>query len=249
MNQLKLSVPINKTGTGTPLFIVPSAATTALSLALLARSIVPMRPIYSFLFPELEDKRFMPQNVEEMGARFVSELKSIQPEGPYLLAGHCFGAAPAIEIVSQLESAGDIVALLTLIEAFAVGSTEPAVANPSSSKIDESPFADFEAAIHDQISHMVDRLGMLPIGIREQFVNITSHHVKMAFAYRVKSVAAPIFLFRTPQYPESLFKGWESVTDGGFFESIIPGTTDSILKMPDVTTLASGIGDALERFS
>lgn len=249
MNELKLSVPINRMGTGAPLFIVPSAATTSLSLALLARSIVPLRPIYSFVFPELDDKRFMPQSVEEMGARFISELKSIQPEGPYFLAGHCFGATPAIEIASQLESAGDSVALLTLIEAFAVGITEPADSSTSSSEIDQTQIADFETAIHDQIAQMGDRLGMLPIEIREHFVNITTHHVKMAIAYRAKPVATPLFLFRTSQHPESLFKGWESVTSRGFFESIIPGTTDSILKLPDVTALASGIGDALERFS
>lgn len=249
MNELKLSVPINRMGSGAPLFIVPSAATTPLSLALLARSVIPPRPIYSFVFPELDDKRFMPQSVKEMGARFISELKSIQPEGPYFIAGHCFGATPAIEIVSQLEAAGDSVALLTLIEAFAIGIAEPEGSSPSSSKIDQTNLADFETAIHDQISQMGDRLGMLPLEVREDFVNITTHHVKMAFAYRAKPVATPIFLFRTSQHPESIFKDWESVTSRGFFESIIPGTTDSILKMPDVTALASGIGDALERFS
>ena len=249
MSELKLSVPINRTGNGAPLFIVPSAATTPLSLALFARSVEPARPIYSFVFPELDDKRFMPQNVEEMGARFVSELKSIQPEGPYFIAGHCFGATPAIEIVSQLESAGDSVALLALIETFAVGMAEPAVSGPSSSNIDQIPLVEFEAAIHDQISKMGERLGTLPTEIRENFTNVTTCHVKMAFAYRVKPVDTPIFLFRTAQHPAFFFKGWESVTSRGFFERIIPGTADSILKMPDVTALAIGIGDALERFS
>ena len=246
---MKLSVPLITKGTDPPLFIIPSAATTSLSLALLARSIVPPRPIYSFVFPELEDKQVLPQNVEEMGARFVSELKSIQPEGPYFLAGHCFGATPAVEMVSQLEAAGDTVALLVLMEAFAVGIADTPDSDLSSDKNDQMRLADFETAITEQVSKMGAKLGMLPVEIREHFVKVTNHHVQMAFAYRAKPIAAPILQVRTTQYPESIFRGWGNLTTRGYIERIIPGTTDSMLQMPDVTSLAGEIGDVLERFS
>ena len=246
---MKLSVPLITKGQDPPLFIVPSAGTTALSLTLLARSITPSRPIYSFVFPELEDKQVMPQNVEEMGARFVSELKSIQPEGPYFLVGHCFGATPSVEIVRQLESAGDTVALLVVIEAFAVGIAETPGTEPPSDEKNEVHAEEFEAAIQEQISRMGAKLGMLPAEVRGHFVNVTTHHVQMAFSYRAKPISAPILQVRTTQHPESIFRNWRNLTTRGYIERIIPGTTDTILQAPDVTSLASEIGDMLERFS
>ena len=246
---MKLSVPLITKGDDPPLFIVPSAATTSLSLTLLARSITPSRPIYSFVFPELEDKQVMPQNVEEMGARFVSELKSIRPKGPYFLAGHCFGATPAVEIVRQLEAAGDTVALLVLIESFAVGIAETPGTGSPTDETNEVHAVEFEAAIHEQISQMGAKLGMLPVEVREHFVNVTTHHVEMAFSYLAKPISAPILQVRTTQHPESIFRNWRNLTTRGYIERIIPGTTDSILQAPDVTALASEIGDVLERFS
>jgi amino acid adenylation domain-containing protein len=43
-------------------------------------------------------------------------LKSVQPEGPYLLAGHSIGGAVAYEIASRLRAAGEEVALLALLD-------------------------------------------------------------------------------------------------------------------------------------
>jgi len=203
------------------------------------------------VFPELEDKRFMPQSVEEMGTRFVSEMKSIQPEGPYFLVGHCFGATPAVEIVTQLEAAGDTVALLGLIEAFAVGivETPDADSNLSSEKNIETHVEDFEKAITEQISQIGSKLGMLPVEVRDHFSNVTTHHIRMAVAYQAKPVAAPILQVRTAHYPETIFRGWENLTTRGYIERIIEGATDSILQPPNVTSLANEIGDVLERFS
>lgn len=191
----------------------------------------------------------MPQNVEEMGTRFVSELKSIQPEGPYFVAGHCFGAIPAFEMVRQLEAGGDTVALLVLIEAFAVGIAETLDSDLSSDKNDQTRIADFETAITEQISKMGAKLGVLPIEIRDHFVKVTTAHVKMALEYRAKPIDAPILQVRTTQHPESIFRGWGNLTTRGYIERIIPGTTDSILQTPDVGSLAREICDVLERFN
>jgi thioesterase domain-containing protein/acyl carrier protein len=43
-------------------------------------------------------------------------LRSVQPEGPYLLAGHSIGGSVAYEIASRLRDAGEEVALLVLLD-------------------------------------------------------------------------------------------------------------------------------------
>ena len=50
--------------------------------------------------------------VEEMAAAYISEARTVQPEGPYYLGGYCSGAYIALEMANQLQSQGCEVALL-----------------------------------------------------------------------------------------------------------------------------------------
>jgi thioesterase domain-containing protein len=54
--------------------------------------------------------------VEEMAARYLAELRRVQPAGPYLLAGWSFGALAAFELACQLEAAGEQVAMVALLD-------------------------------------------------------------------------------------------------------------------------------------
>lgn len=54
--------------------------------------------------------------VEDMARAYVDEIRRAQPEGPYLLAGYCFGGLIALEMAQTLRSEGDDVALLTLLD-------------------------------------------------------------------------------------------------------------------------------------
>lgn len=61
-----------------------------------------------------------PQNpttyIQDLAAFYIEEIRAVQPEGPYLIGGECFGAFPAIEIAQQLVAQGQKVALLALLE-------------------------------------------------------------------------------------------------------------------------------------
>jgi len=61
------------------------------------------------------------RRLERMAERHVREIRGAQPNGPYLIAGECTGGALAYEIAQQLRSAGDEIALLALVDAFAPG--------------------------------------------------------------------------------------------------------------------------------
>jgi thioesterase domain-containing protein len=51
-----------------------------------------------------------------MAASCIEELRTVQPHGPYLLAGRCNGATVAYEIAQQLRAAGEEVALLASLD-------------------------------------------------------------------------------------------------------------------------------------
>jgi thioesterase domain-containing protein len=63
------------------------------------------------------EKGETPHNqVEDMAAYYISEIRRIQPHGPYYLAGHCYGCTIVFEMAQQLYAHGSSVALLALID-------------------------------------------------------------------------------------------------------------------------------------
>ncbi|MEP6809860.1 MAG: KR domain-containing protein, partial [Chthoniobacterales bacterium] len=55
-------------------------------------------------------------NVEEMAADYLAEVRAFQAHGPYLLGGECVGGIVAYEMARQLVAAGEEVALLVLLD-------------------------------------------------------------------------------------------------------------------------------------
>ncbi|WP_158442350.1 non-ribosomal peptide synthetase [Paracoccus aminophilus] len=57
------------------------------------------------------------ETVEDAAQEMVASIRQIQPEGPYLLAGHCFGALVAYEAARLLEASGHTVARVVVMDA------------------------------------------------------------------------------------------------------------------------------------
>jgi thioesterase domain-containing protein/acyl carrier protein len=61
-------------------------------------------------------------SIEEMAAHYITEIRTVQPHGPYYLAGYCFGGNVAYEIARQLRVLGEAVAFVGLIDSAASNS-------------------------------------------------------------------------------------------------------------------------------
>ena len=88
-----LLVPLRTHGTGTPYLCVPGVGDNPFIFADLARHLAADRPVYSFRFPdEARALRSQPHElVATIARRLVDRVRSVQPQGPYLLGGYCFG--------------------------------------------------------------------------------------------------------------------------------------------------------------
>jgi FkbH-like protein len=62
-------------------------------------------------------------NIEDMAAYYVDELRSIQPHGPYLIAGMCAGGVIAFQMAARLTQLGESVAMVGILD----GATPQAV--------------------------------------------------------------------------------------------------------------------------
>ena len=85
------------------------------------------QPVYGLSVHLLGGRLPTPNRVEDLAAHYVKEMRLIQPEGPYLLAGISFGGMVAYEMARQLLESGEKTAFLALLDTVGPG----AVKSPS----------------------------------------------------------------------------------------------------------------------
>lgn len=110
-------VSIQPRGSRSPLFCVHGGAGTVLLFNSLAHHLAPERPVFGLQARGLYGRDLPHTRVEEMAAHYVEEMRSVQPRGPYLVGGWCFGGIVAYEIAQQLQRLGEKVELLVMFNA------------------------------------------------------------------------------------------------------------------------------------
>jgi thioesterase domain-containing protein len=82
----------------------------------LARQLGSSQPFYAFEPPGVDGNEPPMRSVEALAARYLADLRTAQPEGPYFIGGFCIGGIVAFELARQLKTGGQDVALLALLE-------------------------------------------------------------------------------------------------------------------------------------
>src|SRR5690606_27542392 len=80
---------------GRALYLIQPAGGTVFSYAALAESLDPTLTIYGVRASGLEPGEPVLPDVEAMAARYLDEIRGVQPRGPYLLGGHSAGGVIA----------------------------------------------------------------------------------------------------------------------------------------------------------
>jgi amino acid adenylation domain-containing protein len=104
-------LPIQTNGTKCPFFMIDGHT----SYAALSRYLDPDQPLYGLLHESYSGQRARHTSVEEIAAHYLSEIRTIQPRGPYLFGGYSFGGVVAFEMAQQLKKTNEKVALLVLL--------------------------------------------------------------------------------------------------------------------------------------
>jgi amino acid adenylation domain-containing protein len=97
-----------------PIFFVHTVGGEVWSYKALAQHLGEDQPVYGLQAHSLIGDR--PISLEELARQYVGEIRRVQPRGPYMLAGHCAGAALALEMARQLHAAGLRVELLAVLD-------------------------------------------------------------------------------------------------------------------------------------
>lgn len=104
--------------TGKTVFCFAGAGASALSFVPLADRLGTDTAVVAFQAQGLENRAFPDWTIGRAARRHLRDLLSLQPQGPYTLAGHSLGAFIAIDIANRLKELGNEVELVTLLDPF-----------------------------------------------------------------------------------------------------------------------------------
>jgi amino acid adenylation domain-containing protein len=112
-------VSLQPLGSKPPFFCVPGAGGTVLYLNELAKHLGQDQPFYAFQATGLDGRSEPYTSVPRIAEHYIRAMRSIEPEGPYVLGGHSFGGRVAFEMTRALERMGQTVQQLVLLDCMA----------------------------------------------------------------------------------------------------------------------------------
>jgi acyl transferase domain-containing protein/thioesterase domain-containing protein len=257
----------------TPIFICAGMFGNILNLRHLAMTLGVDRPVYGLQARGLYGDHEPHRRFEDMARDCLAEMRQVQPQGPYLLAGYSGGGLTAMEIAHQLETAGETVAHLSLLDT-------PLPRQPGLTLVDRAVMKYQDISRHKarylrkwlgdhrntKIDNKIKHAAMAGGGPVEGFDNV---RIEIAFrdaaaAYQVKPCSVPVTLFRprpvvfyrlprgrSLQENRNILlhdNGW-----GRYAETLevieVPGDHDTMVLDPNVRVLAKRLRARLQAAS
>jgi thioesterase domain-containing protein/acyl carrier protein len=224
-------VPIRTGGPKRPLFFVPPAGNTVVGFADLIRNLGPDQPCYG-LQPPTPNGRQTPFNrVEDLATHFIKEIRTIQPEGPYLLA-------------QQFRTEGQATALLAL---FDTPYPNPTLSSKISwhlevlGKLESKEKLDYLLVkVKRRLAKMISRVYLKtgrPLPAQVQDLAAEAGIRQASNSYQPQRYLGQITLFRAGgegfgEGSQDLERGWGHVAAAGVEVHLVPGTQVEVHLVP-----------------
>jgi amino acid adenylation domain-containing protein len=259
-------VTIQPLGSKPPFFCVHGGAGSTLFLHRLSREMGPDQPFFGLEPEGLDGRRVRRTTVEQMAAHYLSEIRKVQPAGPYFLGGYCFGGLVAFEMARQLREQGEQAALVAMLSAplrfhrmVARRASRPVAESGTSdrrlTRLVRSPghafhwrfrsfTRDLRARLHMGTCHTFLALGLpIPQALRTMYVVRMINSTESR--YQPKPYAGTITVFRgRGLYEDDPNMGWDGLASSIENREIGDGGLRSrrdIMNEPLVTQLARQI--------
>lgn len=194
-------VDLRQGGTKPALFLVHDVLGGTLGYRNLVSCLESDRPVRGFR-PHPGDALVAPSRLfSHMVDYYVEEMQVVQPQGPYLLSGLCFGGNLAFEIACRLQARGESVPLVALLESVDVEAPATGLAKTRW----QSFWAGLQTSASYTLTTRLTRALRYAVG---KVKNLTVHEARSRFdRYRValrdlyvrRGVSLPRFLKSVPR--------------------------------------------------
>ena len=239
------------------LFIAPPAGCSAVTLARLTHYLDADLAVYGLGYLGMDGKEAPHASVEEIAAYHLTEIRKLQPEGPYLLAGICFGSFVALEMAQQLHAWGEQVALLAILDGQSPtagpGWEEPRRTNLHYLRRMKEEWRrgrltellrGYQQAARYELFHFRNREHLTAI---QQVVDAQARARKN---YQAHPYAGPLLLIQSQEYADAIASPrskWEALAADKFEYVLIPNSTheEVLMQEPGVQLLGEHLSRRL----
>lgn len=266
-------VPLQTKGNQTPLFLVHPAGGYGLVYSFLANKLGKNQPVYALQARGLDGKEQPLNSIEGMAYTYIKAIREIHPSGAYVIGGHSLGGLIAFEIASQLESAGENVKNLLIID------THPPFPDSPTGTLADDDIAGLIVLVekvgfhfNKEIKLNYEYLSVLNERQRLEYVlqilqeyqlvppnssidlvvgssNVYKASSQAFLSYKPRIINTAISLFKTEglskQFPNDLTLGWGKLTRQQVYIRTVKGTHDNLLQEPSVSELSAAIQEIL----
>jgi len=255
-------VSIAKGGNRPPLFCVHGAGGNVLNFRDISRVFHKDQPFFGLQARGIDGSNRPHESVEEMAKAYVAEIRTLQPHGPYLLAGYSGGGVVAFEMARQLTELGENVPLIVFFDTY-----HPQMPIQT---------VDFKRKLlrlrNEGVGYIRDIISMrlewlrnvrqrreianhlrhdetIPFELRDR--QLTDNFGTAASRYRPQPWSGRALLFRAAS-ANFVFSGgghsygWDKVIKGGIETVVISGNHDTLLLGPNSLELMGHLNKALE---
>jgi FkbH-like protein len=248
-------VAIQPHGDRPPLFCVHGGAGSVFFYSALARALGPEQPVYGLQARGLYSDDPPCRTVEEMAAFYLSEVRTIQPRGPYQLGGFCLGATIALEMAQQLAARGEQVRYLASFDGRAPGFGKEGDANltqragvpvPLKQRLRGWRQRTYRLKVLGAWTWLTGRA--LPRRHQRESWYIGVQNLLAERRYRVRPYDGPMHVYTMQGRYATPSLGWEQVVRGPLVVQEVPGEIihhRALMDPPVVSTLAARIAPSL----
>ncbi|QYX31215.1 non-ribosomal peptide synthetase [Sphaerospermopsis torques-reginae] len=270
---LDVLVPLQTQGDLPPLFLIHQAGGYGLSYSVLAEKLATQmekkRPIYAIQARGLDDKQPPLDTIEAMANSYINAIREIQPCRPYLLGGHSLGGLIAFAMAHQLETVGEQIEHLLIIDTHPPLATDEITASLEDN-VGILCFIVEQIGLHFNKTVSINYQELASLDQNSQFeyvlqtlqdhevippdsgrnliaglISVYKANIQASLVYQPQPIKAPIILFKTPslaaQFPDDPTLGWGQLTSEQVQVCCVTGEHQTMLKEPDVENLVMEI--------
>lgn len=233
-------VTIKPHGNKTPLFLVHPIGGSVFWYKQLELYLDNERPLYALQDPGLDKHDVLFNSLEEMASYYIDAIKTIQPNGPYLLGGASFGSTVAIEMAKQLRERGERINAIVSLDGWAY--------YPSLQE-DEARFQRImkeqnARILKNYITHHLDNASFL--------LKLQWHREQMLKQYKLPKIQTRFILFKAQELTELFpymadLNWWDNYVTKPIELHVVPGDHESMFAEPHIQVLGATINNALNK--
>jgi thioesterase domain-containing protein len=261
-------VAIQSGGTKSPFFCIHPIGGNVLCFIELSHCLGTDQPFYGLQSVSLYDENIGYKSVQEMAACYIDAIRTVQPQGPYLLGGYSFGGCIAYEMARQLSSQKQDVEMLVLIDSFVPVDAVASLDDREEEADDAMLLAEFAEAEglplspeelqqfepearFDYVLDCARKAHILPpdAGLSQirRLINTYKINMRAMRNYRPLPYQGQVALFRADSSQDRSIDSWGNLITGDFNVQDIPGNHNSIMKSPDVQVLAERLDSVIRK--